>query len=154
MKFHGSVRWQTFIRTRQPRCRQPLGPFSRFVDLLWILSSTFFFFYCEVHNCTQYSEGGHTNAKYSGRIMSFDLLAIACLKHPKVWFAILNNGAHCSLMLSLLYQVSDPFLLSISPATHLFVRNGVKWNMSLHLPNPVFFFVELHAINCPMHQYI
>lgn len=35
---------------------------------------------------------GYTNTKYSGRITSFDRLAMLCLIHPTVWFATWQPG--------------------------------------------------------------
>lgn len=47
------------------------------------------FLHCRDQNHIQYSRWGHTMAKHSSRITSFDRLAVLCLMHPRMWFALL-----------------------------------------------------------------
>lgn len=97
------------------------SPFTNFIALLRMLSRALMhILHCGAQSCMWYLRWGLTNAKYSGRIISFEKLPMLCLMHPKMQFAPWLSGQTSGLCWAYCQAgLSDPFLQSCSPATHL-----------------------------------
>ena len=130
----------------------PSSPFSSFVALLWMHSSTFTsLLNCGAQNCRQCSRWGGTNAEYSGMIASSDGVVVLCLMHPRKGFGLWTARAPCWLLLSLMLT-STPRSLSAALLSQSVLVSGITPSQ---VHNLAFGLVKVFAVDdCPVLQSI
>lgn len=85
------------------------------------------FLYCGTQKFTQNSRWGHMNTVQDGTVPCLSWLAMLCLMHSRIQFALLDARAHCwfifNLLSSIILRLFSAVLLSSPSSATLYTYN-------------------------------